>query len=186
MSADVSAPGRPTINFHFETALNLALVTSAVETMIFFLAKVHGQPVLRHGQSFTRNSRFQRTLGGSARTGQGLHLLRFGMSPYRPSAPVARGGPQRRIGGSAVHHAGLNKRRRLAGPSVPSLATPNSWFAFTPRRSQRVERRRRMCRSRPTLKTTNRAAVLLIETDSISLIGPTAQHATHGPIQDIS
>jgi hypothetical protein len=31
-----------------------------------------------------------------------------------------------------------------------------------------------MRRSRPTLKTTNRAAVLLIETDSISLIGPRA------------
>ena len=37
-----------------------------------FLAKVHGQSVLRHGQSFARNSQFQRTLGGSARTGHGL------------------------------------------------------------------------------------------------------------------
>jgi len=86
---------------------------------------------------------------------------------------VARGGPRRGIGGGPVHHAGLNKRERLADPSVPSFATPNSWFAFAPRCSQRAERRRHTRRSRPTLKTTNRAAVLLIETDSISLIGPT-------------
>jgi len=87
---------------------------------------------------------------------------------------VARGGPRRGIGGGPVHHAGLNKRERLAGPSVPSFATPNSWFAITPRFSQRAERRRHTRRSRPTLKTTNRAAVQLIETDSISLIGPTS------------
>jgi hypothetical protein len=81
---------------------------------------------------------------------------------------VARGGPRRGFGGGPVHHAGLNQRERLAGPSVPSFATPNSWFDFTPRFSQRAERRPRTRRSRPALKTTNRAAVLLIETDSIS------------------
>jgi hypothetical protein len=36
-----------------------------------FLAKVHGQSVLRHGQSSARNPRFQRTHGGRARTGHG-------------------------------------------------------------------------------------------------------------------
>ena len=55
-----------------KNAMDLTLVTLAVGTMISFLAKVHGQSVLRHGQSFARNSRFQRTLGGSARTGHGL------------------------------------------------------------------------------------------------------------------
>jgi hypothetical protein len=55
--------------------MDLALVTFAVEIMISFLAKVHGQSVIHHGQSFARNSRFQRTLGGSARTGHGLQTL---------------------------------------------------------------------------------------------------------------
>ena len=57
---------------------------------------------------------------------------------------MARGGPRRGIGGGPVHHAGLNKRERLAGPSVPSFATPYSWFDLTPRLSQRAERRRTM------------------------------------------
>jgi hypothetical protein len=52
---------------------------------------------------------------------------------------VARGGPRRGIGGGPVHHAGLNKHERLAGPSVPNFATPNSWFDLTPRLSQRAE-----------------------------------------------
>jgi len=86
---------------------------------------------------------------------------------------VARGGPRRGIGGGPVHHAELNKRERLAGPSVPSFGTPNSWFDLTPRFSQRAERRQRTRRSRLTPKTNYRAAVLLIETDSISVIGPT-------------
>src|SRR5438105_1472056 len=51
-----------------KSAMDLALVTFAVEIMISFSAKVHGHPVLRHGQSFARNSRSQRTLGGSAGT----------------------------------------------------------------------------------------------------------------------
>ena len=53
---------------------------------------------------------------------------------------VARGGPWREIGGGPVHHAGANKRERLTGPSVPSFATPYSWFDLTPRFSQRAER----------------------------------------------
>jgi hypothetical protein len=86
---------------------------------------------------------------------------------------VARGGPQRGIGGGPVHHAELNQRERLAGPSVPSFATPNSWFDWTPRFSQRAERCRRTRRIRRTLKTNNLAAVFMIEPDSIPLIGPT-------------
>jgi hypothetical protein len=88
---------------------------------------------------------------------------------------VARGGPRRGIGGGPVRHAGLNQRERLAGPSVPSFATPNSRLAFTPRFSQRAERRWRARRLRQNLKTTNRAAVLLIENDSVPVIGPTAR-----------
>src|SRR5271169_5720862 len=49
---------------------------------------------------------------------------------------VARGGPWRGIGGGPVHHAALIQRERLAGPSVPSSATPNSWLHLTPRSSQ--------------------------------------------------
>ena len=52
---------------------------------------------------------------------------------------MARGGPRRGIGGGPVHHAGLNKLERLAGPSVPSFATPYSWLDLTPRFSQRAE-----------------------------------------------
>src|SRR4051794_13650886 len=37
--------------YFFKSALDLALVTFAVEKMISFLAKVHGQSVLRHGQA---------------------------------------------------------------------------------------------------------------------------------------
>src|SRR4051812_35730 len=59
--------------------MDLALVTFAVEKRISSLAKEHGQSVLCHGQSCARNSRFQRTLGGSARTGHGLHWSIFGM-----------------------------------------------------------------------------------------------------------
>ena len=50
---------------------------------------------------------------------------------------VARGGPRRGIGGGPVHHAGLNKLERLAGPSVPSSAAPYIWLDLTPRFLQR-------------------------------------------------
>src|SRR5947209_6220666 len=65
-----------------KSAMDLALVTFAVEKRIAFLAKVHGQSILRHGQSFARNSRFQRTLGGRARTGRLLRLSIFLRSPF--------------------------------------------------------------------------------------------------------
>ena len=51
---------------------------------------------------------------------------------------VAHGGPRQGIGGGPVHHAGLDKRERLAGPSVPSFATPYSWVELTPRLSERA------------------------------------------------
>ena len=85
---------------------------------------------------------------------------------------VACDGPRRGIGGGPVHHAGLNRHERLADPSVPSFATPNSWFDLTPRFSQRAERRRRTRRLRHAHSATERAAVELIETNSISVIGP--------------
>src|SRR5208282_5016543 len=54
---------------------------------------------------------------------------------------VARGGPRRGIGGGPVHHAGLNKLERLAGPSAPSSATPQIASDLTPRTSLHAERR---------------------------------------------
>ena len=62
--------------------------------------------------------------------------------------------------------------RRLGGPSVPSFATPNCWLDLTPRFSQRAERRG--CRADHVVPcpATKCAAVLLIENDSISRIGP--------------
>jgi hypothetical protein len=56
----------------FFGAIQLALVTFAVESIISFSAKVHGQSVIGHGQSFATNSGFQRARGGGARTGHGL------------------------------------------------------------------------------------------------------------------
>jgi hypothetical protein len=71
-------------------AMELALVTFAVETMISVLAKVYGQSVLRHGQSFARNSRFQRTLGRNARAGHGSHLSIIRISPLGLSDETTR------------------------------------------------------------------------------------------------
>ena len=51
---------------------------------------------------------------------------------------VAHGGPRQGIGGGPVHQAGLDKRERLAGPSVPSFTTPYSWVELTPRLSERA------------------------------------------------
>jgi hypothetical protein len=65
----------------------LALVRFAVEKRTSFLAKVHGQSVLRHGQSFARNSQFQRTLGASTRTGRLLLLPIVWYAPVRLSRP---------------------------------------------------------------------------------------------------
>src|SRR4051812_12778925 len=65
--------------------------------MISCLTKVHGQSDLRHGQSFARNSRFQRTLGGSARTGHLLHLSIFSTSPIRLSRPESAPNLSRRF-----------------------------------------------------------------------------------------
>jgi hypothetical protein len=77
-----------------------------------------------------------------------------GASFWRSGHPVC--GPWRSaagIGGGHVRHAELNKRERLAGPSVPSFATPNSWFDLTPRISQRAERRQRTRRLRHALSS---------------------------------
>jgi hypothetical protein len=64
-----------------------------------FLAKVHGQSVLRHGQSSARNPRFQRTHGGRARTGHGLDSSIFGISPFglRASSRVRPTRKERRL-----------------------------------------------------------------------------------------
>ena len=87
-----------------------------------FLAKVHGQSVLRHGQSFARNSRFQRTLGGSARTGHGLHLSRFGMTPFglRASSRVRPTRKERRLDDRGRSEKGIGPPDHRAVP-VPLL-----------------------------------------------------------------
>jgi hypothetical protein len=75
---------RPTYGHSYSSnrATALALVTFAVGTMISFLAKVHGQSALCHGQSFARNSRFPRTLGGRERAGHGLDVPILGISAF--------------------------------------------------------------------------------------------------------
>src|SRR5206468_10844605 len=99
------------------SAMELALVTFAVETRISFLAKVHGPSVLRHGQSFARNSRFQRTLGGRARTGQGSHLETIAKIPARDRSGASRSHALR---GNALCDA----LRRLLAPGDDSPARP--------------------------------------------------------------
>jgi hypothetical protein len=94
-------------NTLFSSAVDLALVTFAVERVISFLAKVHGQLVICHGESFARNPRFQRTLGGSARTGHGCHLSLFG-GFVSPATLLAW-----------MHLAAYLMRRRNAGPRTP-------------------------------------------------------------------
>jgi hypothetical protein len=97
-----------------------------------FLAKVDGQSVLRHGQSFARNSRFQRTLGGSARTGYLLFLLIIGLSPFRP--PV---GPPCASHGAYGGHGATDIPARdgrgydAAGGALCSLTKPWPCFAST-------------------------------------------------------
>jgi len=106
----------------------------------------------------------------------GTYSANFGTRQGVPTMVIlfaARGGPRRGIGGGPVHHAKLNKRERLAGPSVPNFATPNSRLAFTPRFAQRAERRRRTPRLRHTLSSHQPRCRPVIETDSVSLIGPT-------------
>ncbi len=86
---------------------------------------------------------------------------------------VARGGPRRGIGGGPIHHARLNKRERLAGRSVPSFATPYSWFDLTPRfRSVPSDVGVRAADATPGAAAPC-AAALVIETDFVSKIGPT-------------
>ena len=97
----------------FFSAMDLALVRFAVEKRISFLAKVHGQSFLRHGQSFARNSRFQRMLGGSARTGHGFHLETVATIPATDRSGASRSHALR---GNAVCDA---LRRLLAPGDVP-------------------------------------------------------------------
>jgi hypothetical protein len=69
----------------------LALATFAVESIISFSAKVHGQSVIGYGQSLAANSGFQRPLGGGAWTGHVLDLSRFRDVSFRPSLFVRDG-----------------------------------------------------------------------------------------------
>ena len=87
---------------------------------------------------------------------------------------VAHGGPRQGIGGGPVHHAGLDKRERLAGPSVPSFATPYSWVELTPRLSERAGWRTPRTAIAPLPRNTNGGSVQMIENGSNSEIGPKA------------
>jgi hypothetical protein len=84
---------------------------------------VHGQSVLRHGQSFARNSRFQRTLGGSARTGHGFHLSMFRTSPLglRANSRVRPTRKERRLDDRRRSEQGIGPRgpSRSACPCSP-------------------------------------------------------------------
>ena len=92
---------------------------------------------------------------------------------------MARGGPQRGIGGGLAHHVGLNKLERLAGPSVPAFATPYSWLDLTPRFLKRAGRRDRFAHSFVTYRTPSKgAAVFLLHNDSKLLLGPTKAFAS--------
>jgi hypothetical protein len=120
--------------YSFFSAMDLALVTFAVGKRTSFLAKVHGQSVLRHGQSFARNSRFQRTLGASARTGHGFHLSSFGMTPFglRASSRVRPTRKDRRPDdrGRSEKAIGPRGSSRSARPCFPPV---NRLSDLTPR-----------------------------------------------------
>jgi hypothetical protein len=87
---------------------------------------------------------------------------------------VARGGPRRGIGGGPIHHARLKKVERLAGPSVPSLATPHTEFDLPPRFLQRAERRCCMRLVQEAFPPAVNGAVFLLKTGAEFLIGPMA------------
>jgi hypothetical protein len=116
------------------SAMELALMTFAVETMISFLAKVQGQSVLRHGQSFARNSRFRRTLGGSARTGHDLDVSILGISAFGLRASSGSDQPGRNsdwmIGGRYEKGIGPRGTSRSACPCSP-LAPRCRWSEWT-------------------------------------------------------
>src|SRR5271165_6949243 len=67
-----------------------------------------------------------------------------------PSCRGPRQPAANELGGGPVHHVRPTELERLAGPSVPSSATPHAEFDVTPRISQRAEKRRSARRSRWT------------------------------------
>jgi hypothetical protein len=85
---------------------------------------------------------------------------------------VARGGPRRGIGGGPVHHAGLNNLERLAGPSVPSSATPHAWIDLTPRSSQRAEQCCGMRLTQRECPVRQSGPAFMLKTGPELLIGP--------------
>ena len=99
---------------------------------------------------------------------------------------VARGGPRRGIGGGPVHHAGLNKLERLAGPSVPSSATPYIWLDLTPRFLQRAEQRRTMRLTRSGCTVRQSGAALMLKTGAESVIGPQIRNHGNPDTQDLA
>ena len=85
---------------------------------------------------------------------------------------VARGGLQRGIGGSPVHHTGLNKLERLDGPSAPSSATPYSWLALTPRFSLRAEWRYCTCLTQGACPVRQSGALFMLKFGVELVLGP--------------
>ena len=85
---------------------------------------------------------------------------------------MARGGRRRGIGGGPGHHARLTTRERLDGPSVPSLSHTrfpgSAWLRVA--RNVPSNARVRADYLAPCAATQS-AAALVIEADSISMIG---------------
>jgi hypothetical protein len=99
--------------------------------------------------------------------GSALQTMSFALSFV-----VARGGPRRGMGGGPVHHAGLNKLERLAGPSVPSSATPQLAFDLAPCILLHAEQRSCAHLSSSSPLASARGSPYTIETGSSLAIGP--------------
>jgi len=108
--------------------------------------------------------------------GSALQTMSFALSFV-----VARGGPRRGMGGGPVHHAGLNKLERLAGPSVPSSATPQLAFDLAPCILLHAEQRSCAHLSSSSPLASARGSPYTIETGSSLAIGPTTLQPSQGP-----
>ena len=108
----------------------------------------------------------------------GAHLIGSALQTmsFALSFVVARGGPRRGMGGGPVHHAGLNKLERLAGPSVPSSATPQLAFDLAPCILLHAEQRSCAHLSSSSPLASARGSPYTIETGSSLAIGPTRKH----------
>ena len=106
--------------------------------------------------------------------------LRLGDLVILSRPAVARG---ERIGGGPIHHARLTELERLAGPSAPSLATPQIASELTPCTllSLHAERRPRARISIPIHSPLAGGTHYVIENGSTLEIGPTVECSENFP-----